>query len=64
MIETGLAWLRGPYCILGRVEFEGLEESVDATALAIAFVNRWNYSYGVKFVSSFGFGQSKDKEFD
>jgi hypothetical protein len=47
-----------------KVEFEGLEESVDATALAIAFVNRWNYSYGVKFESSFGFGQSKDKEFD
>ena len=56
----GVSYLSGKV----KVEFEGLEESVDATGFAIAFVNRWNYADGVKFESSFGFGQSKDKEFD
>ena len=32
MIETGLAWLRGPDCILGRVEFEGLDVLREAHA--------------------------------
>ncbi|MBT3737339.1 MAG: lipid A biosynthesis acyltransferase, partial [Gammaproteobacteria bacterium] len=32
MIETGLAWLRGPDSILGRVEFEGLDVLREAHA--------------------------------
>ena len=47
-----------------KIEFEGFEESVDVTSISLAFINRWNYSDGVKFESSFGFGQSKAKDLD
>ena len=47
-----------------KVEFEGLDDELDISGFSIAFVNRWNYSDGVKFESSFGFTQTKAKDFD
>ena len=47
-----------------KVEFEGLEEEFDISGFSIAFINRWNYSDAVKFESSFGFTQTKAKDFD
>jgi len=43
------------------VGFEGYEESVEATAFGIGFVNRWDYSETVKVDTSFTYAQAKSE---